>query len=65
LDERIIGSYLTKKVVQFEEYIMPTPIHGLSMASATFTSPVNALSKTAWQNVFEIFMIIYITKLRL
>lgn len=26
-------------------------IHELSMASATFTGPVNALSKTAWQNV--------------
>lgn len=52
MDERIIGPYLTKKVVQFEEYIMPTPIHELSMASATFTGPVNALSKTAWQNAF-------------
>lgn len=54
IDERIIGPYSTKKVTLYDEYIMPTPVYELSMASATFTGPVNALSKTVWQNVILI-----------
>jgi len=47
-----IGSIGGRSVVQvdeYEEYDMPTPIHELSMAAATYTRPVAIFSNTAWR----------------
>ncbi|WP_158582945.1 hypothetical protein [Lysinibacillus yapensis] len=47
--ESTIGDYLIKEITKYTEYKMPTPIHELSMASATFTAPVSAKSPTDWK----------------
>lgn len=44
-----IGGHEVVQVDEYEEYAMPTPIHELSMAAATYTSPVAIFSKTAWR----------------
>ena len=44
-----ISGYSVIQVEQYEEYTMPTPIHELSMAAATFTQPVAPHSDTAWR----------------
>ena len=38
------------RVWNFERYEMPTPIHELSQAAATYTGPVTIHSTTAWKN---------------
>ena len=44
-----IGGYDVVQVDEYQEYDMPTDIHELSMAAATYTSPVAIFSKTAWR----------------
>ncbi len=44
------GRYSCVQVQTWEEYDMPTAIHELSMAAATFTEPVASLSGTAWKS---------------
>lgn len=46
--EIVIGEYAAIAVTGYTEYTMPTTIHELSMASATFTGPVKSSSPTAW-----------------
>jgi D-alanyl-D-alanine dipeptidase len=46
--EIVIGDYAATAVTGYTEYTMPTAIHELSMASATFTGPVKSNSPTAW-----------------
>ena len=46
--EFVIGDYTATAVTGYTEYTMPTTIHELSMASATFTGPVKSSSPTAW-----------------
>lgn len=46
--EIVIGDYAATAVTSYTEYTMPTTIHELSMASATFTGPVKSSSPTAW-----------------
>lgn len=43
------GLYQYKVVTEHEEYKMPTKMHELSKAAATFTSPVSSKSKTDWK----------------
>ena len=38
------------RVWNYERYEMPTPIHELSRAAATFTAPVAINSTTAWKS---------------
>lgn len=45
-----IGGHGFVQVDAYEEYTMPTPIHELSMASATYTAPVAIFSTTAWKS---------------
>lgn len=45
-----VGGHSVVLVDEYEEYDMPTPIHELSMASATYTRPVNIFSNTAWKS---------------
>ena len=45
-----IGGYSFVQVDRYEEYTMPTPIHELSKAAATFTGPVASHSPTAWKS---------------
>lgn len=45
-----IGGYSVVQVDEYEEYAMPTPIHELSMAAATYTKPVAIFSTTAWRS---------------
>lgn len=44
------GEYTYFTISQYEEYTMPTAMHELSRAAATFATPVDSKSKTAWQN---------------
>ncbi|PTQ80647.1 D-alanyl-D-alanine dipeptidase [Trichococcus patagoniensis] len=44
----VIGDYAATAITSYTEYTMPTAIHELSMASATFTGPVKSSSPTAW-----------------
>lgn len=46
--EIVIGDYVATAITGYTEYTMPTTIHELSMASATFTGPVKSSSPTAW-----------------
>ncbi|WP_106450030.1 M15 family metallopeptidase [Trichococcus alkaliphilus] len=46
--EIVIGDYAATAITGYTEYSMPTTIHELSMASATFTGPVKSSSPTAW-----------------
>ncbi|HEX5351273.1 MAG TPA: hypothetical protein VFW58_06580 [Trichococcus sp.] len=46
--EIVIGDYAATAITGYMEYTMPTTIHELSMASATFTGPVKSSSPTAW-----------------
>lgn len=43
------GAYTYLEVTKHEEYKMPTKMHELSKAAATFTSPVSSKSKTDWK----------------
>lgn len=45
-----IGGHQVLRVLQYEEYTMPTPIHELSRYAATFTGPVASHSPTAWKS---------------
>ncbi len=45
------GDYTYMNVTKYDEYTMPTQMHELSRSAATFTSPVDSKSKTAWKNV--------------
>jgi D-alanyl-D-alanine dipeptidase len=47
--EIVIGDYAATAITGYTEYTMPTTIHELSMASATFTGPVKSSSPTAWR----------------
>ncbi len=44
------GQYTYINVTKYDEYKMPTQMHELSRSAATFTSPVDSKSKTAWKN---------------
>lgn len=44
------GSYSYLTVTKYEEYKMPTKMHELSVAAATFVTPVSSKSTIAWQN---------------
>lgn len=44
------GGYAYTRVRACEEYEMPTPIHELSPAAATFTTPVGPNSATSWKS---------------
>lgn len=46
----VIGDYKVLRVQEYQEYTMPTPIHELSKAAATFTGPVATHSPTAWRH---------------
>ena len=48
-DFKYCGSYIYFTVSDYEEYKMPTRMHELSKAAATFTTPVSSKSKTDWQ----------------
>ena len=45
-----IGGHQVVRVREYKEYTMPTPIHELSKASATFVGPVASHSPTAWKS---------------
>lgn len=45
-----IGDHQVLRVREYEEYTMPTPIHELSKAAATFVKPVASHSPTAWKS---------------
>lgn len=45
-----IGGHQVLRVREYEEYIMPTPIHELSRNAATFVGPVASHSPTAWKS---------------
>ena len=45
-----IGGHEVVQVDEYEEYAMPTPIHELSKAAATYTAPVASHSPTAWKS---------------
>lgn len=45
-----IGGCPVLRVLEYEEYTMPTPIHELSRAAATFTAPVASHSPSAWRS---------------
>ena len=47
--EYTVSGYRCLQVTGYELYEMPTPIHELSRAAATFTAPVNSLSPSAWK----------------
>lgn len=47
--EKYTNGYRHVRIITFEQYKMPTPIHELSQAAATFTAPVAIFSSTAWQ----------------
>ena len=49
--EKKAGKYKYTKITDYTEYTMPTNMHELSAAAATFTYPVSSGSKTAWKNV--------------
>ncbi|HWL23261.1 MAG TPA: M15 family metallopeptidase [Ureibacillus sp.] len=49
-EEIVIGEYAGTEITDYTEYTMPTPIHELSLASATFQKPVSAISPTAWKS---------------
>jgi len=51
IESVVIGNYAVNEITNYTEYTMPTPIHELSFASATFKYPVSAISPTAWKNV--------------
>lgn len=44
------GKYSYIRVEEYELYKMPTPIHELSRAAATYTAPVKIMSSTAWKS---------------
>ena len=46
----VIGKYKVLRVQEYQEYTMPTAIHELSKAAATFTGPVATHSPTAWRH---------------
>lgn len=46
----ICGDYKYYGVLEYDEYIMPTPMHELSAAAVTFRSGVSSASKTEWKN---------------
>ena len=48
-EERTNGKYSYKRVTEYEEYSMPTQMHELSAASATFTYGVNTHNATVWK----------------
>lgn len=49
--EKKSGKYKYTKITDYTEYTMPTNMHELSAAAATFAYPVSSGSKTAWKNV--------------
>ena len=48
--EYTVSGYRCLQVTGYELYEMPTPIHELSRAAATYTAPVTINSTTAWKN---------------
>ena len=48
--EYTTGGYRYVRVWNYERYEMPTPIHELSRAAATYTAPVTINSTTAWKS---------------
>ena len=46
---KIVGEYKYKNILKYTEYIMPTSIHELSVASIIFKSPVSPESSTLWK----------------
>lgn len=54
LGEEIIGNYLIKPVVNYEEYLMQTNIHKFSIQSAIYSAPVTVHSSTAWEQAIAL-----------
>nr|WP_106780803.1 M15 family metallopeptidase [Lysinibacillus timonensis] len=50
-EEIVIGDYAGIEITDYTEYTMPTAMHELSLASATFQTPVSSTSPTAWKHV--------------
>lgn len=48
-ESKILGEYKYKIILEYTEYIMPTSIHELSVASIIFKSPVSPESSTLWK----------------
>ena len=49
METRKCGSYTYQVVTEYEEYEMPTQMHELSPAAATFTTPVSSSTITGWK----------------
>ena len=47
--EKISGEYRYLDVTKYEPYVMPSSFHELSIASVTFTEPVDSYSDSAWR----------------
>ena len=50
LDTKATSRYSYSVTGEWEEYTMPTQIHELSSAAATFSQPVTSMSETDWIN---------------
>ena len=50
VETRRSGAYGYTQVTEYEEYEMPTPIHELSPAAATFTQAIGPNSNSAWKS---------------
>ncbi|MBP8893694.1 MAG: SH3 domain-containing protein [Saprospiraceae bacterium] len=48
---KAVGIYNCVEITNYTEYTMPTPIHELSIQSATFAYPVPSKSPTEWKKV--------------
>ena len=46
---KVSGDYQYADVTKYEEYAMPSAFHELSVASVTFTEPVDSYSDSAWR----------------
>lgn len=47
--EKVSGEYRYLDVTNYEPYVMPSSFHELSIASVTFTEPVDSYSDSAWR----------------
>lgn len=48
-EQAMTGAYRYLRVTEWEEYTMPTPVHELSSAAVTFTSPIGP-NTSAWKS---------------
>ncbi len=50
-EEKHLGNYIYKDITKYEEYVMFTNMHELSIASVIYPYQVDSSSKEAWKNV--------------